>query len=282
MGKNTSIAWCDHTFNPWWGCTKVSQACTNCYAERDSKRYGFKIWGDNAERRFFGDDHWKHPLDWNRWASTNGRRARVFCASMADIFEDRPDLIGPRGRVFDTIKRTRNLIWLLLTKRLDEAAKFIPALWWDEWPDNVMLGCTVENNATAEERIPKLLRLETLITRPARTFLSCEPLFEELDLEKFQDFKRIGWIICGGESGPGSRPMHPNHPRQLLLKAAQFGIPFFFKQWGDSVTVSQAPSHILLLQDDKLGPYYRVGKKNAGALIDGKPYKEFPTWHRNK
>src|SRR5688500_18924379 len=117
MGKNSKIEWTNHTFNPWWGCTRVSAACKHCYAEAWAKRVGKKVWGPKAPRRFFGDAHWAGPLKWNREAEEGGIRARVFCASMADVFEARKDLQEPRAQLWKLIEKTPHLDWLLLTKR---------------------------------------------------------------------------------------------------------------------------------------------------------------------
>ncbi len=116
MAKNSQIEWTHHTFNPWWGCTKVSSACDNCYAELWAKRMGHQLWGTAAPRRFFGDKHWQEPLMWNEEAGLASRRERVFCASMADVFE-RSDLDAQRARLWQLIQSTPNLDWLLLTKR---------------------------------------------------------------------------------------------------------------------------------------------------------------------
>src|SRR5690348_1510361 len=109
--KGTSIAWTRHTFNPWWGCTKVSPGCTNCYAESMDKRIGGDHWGVHAERRFFGEAHWRQPLLWNAEAKHLGERHRVFCASMADIFEDRDDLVPHRDRLWSLIQACDSLDW---------------------------------------------------------------------------------------------------------------------------------------------------------------------------
>src|SRR5688572_21886599 len=117
MGESTTITWTHHSWNPWWGCVKVSEGCKNCYAESFSKRACHDIWGPGSQRRFFGDKHWAEPIKWDRAAEKAGERRRVFCASMADVFEDRPDLVEPRRRLFELIRATPNLDWLLLTKR---------------------------------------------------------------------------------------------------------------------------------------------------------------------
>ena len=114
MGTETAISWCDHTFNPWWGCVRVSPACQHCYAETFSKRVGLKVWGPESDRRFFGPKHWAEPLKWNTAAVKAGVRRRVFCASMADVFEDRADLLNERLRLFQLIEDTPQLDWLLL------------------------------------------------------------------------------------------------------------------------------------------------------------------------
>jgi len=117
MGKDSKIEWTHHTFNPWWGCVKVSPGCEHCYAEAFAKRVGKKVWGAQSDRRFFGDPHWREPLKWHDEAVITGERRRVFCASMADVFEDRDELIPHRIRLFQLIANTPKLDWLLLTKR---------------------------------------------------------------------------------------------------------------------------------------------------------------------
>ena len=159
MGKNSRIEWTDHTFNPWWGCTKVSEACKNCYAEAWSKRVGQKVWGPKAERRFFGDRHWLEPVKWNADALAAKTRRRVFCASMADVFEERDSLNVWRSKLWELIEATPQLDWLLLTKR----PEFVAGLtrWGDSWPRNVWLGTTVENQDAADfaSRICRRYRL---------------------------------------------------------------------------------------------------------------------------
>src|SRR4051794_32502123 len=103
MGRNSSIEWTHHTFNPWWGCVKVSPACKHCYAEAWAKRTGFGLWGPRSDRRFFGDAHWREPLRWNAEAAADRTRRRVFCASMADVFEPRRELDAWRERLWKLI-----------------------------------------------------------------------------------------------------------------------------------------------------------------------------------
>ena len=169
MGRDSEIEWTHHTFNPWWGCTKVSPACENCYAEAWAKRVGSDVWGAKAERRFFGAKHWKEPELWNDAAERLGIRYRVFCASMADVFESRADLKPERAKLWEVITKTPALDWLLLTKRPQNIAKMVP--WGKKWPDNVWIGTTVEDQKFAALRLPHLLALPAAVR-----FLSCEPL----------------------------------------------------------------------------------------------------------
>ena len=228
MAKNSQIEWTHHTFNPWWGCNKVSPGCDNCYAEQWAKRMGQKVWGVDTPRRFFSDKHWKEPLTWNEEAAQNGDRKRVFCASMADVFERRSELNAQRQRLWDLIRETPWLDWLLLTKRPQNIGSMVP--WTEKWPDNVWLGTTVENQVWAEKRLPLLLK------HPSRVrFLSCEPLLGPIDLTpwiKKKGLNPIDWVIAGGESGHHARPMHPEWPKTLLRQCKGAGISFHFKQWG--------------------------------------------------
>ena len=227
MGERTAIAWTDHTFNPWHGCTEVSPACDNCYARTFSKRTGRAEWGDLAERVVMSDKYWRHPLSWDADAEAAGRPALVFCASMADVFEDRADLTLHRRRLFALIAETPHLIWQLLTKRPQHVLRMVPILWLQEWPSNVWIGTTVEDQERADERMPEVLRI------PARVrFLSCEPLLGRVDLTRWLRLGSIEWVIAGGESGAGHRPLELAHARDLRDQAHQYDIPFFFKQVG--------------------------------------------------
>jgi protein gp37 len=132
MGENSKIEWTTHTFNPWWGCTKVSEACKHCYAEAWAKRLGQRVWGPKSKRRFFTDQHWKQPLTWNRKAEGAKERPRVFCASMADVFENQTELESHRRRLWDLIEATPNLDWLLLTKRPMNVKQL--SGWTLDWP----------------------------------------------------------------------------------------------------------------------------------------------------
>jgi protein gp37 len=234
MSENSAIEWTDHTFNPVWGCMKVSPACDNCYAETLANRFG-DHWGPHAEFRTFGDKHWSEPLKWDRAAAKAGKRSRVFCASMADVFDNRwPD--GVRERLWALIQATPHLDWLLLTKRPQNIGKMLPPDWGDGWP-NVWLGTTVENQDELNRRVPYLR------AAPARVrFLSCEPLLGPLEFSNVSSrsdaisqlgkkaFDGIDWVIAGGESGPGARPMHPDWARSLRDQCKAAGVAFFMKQ----------------------------------------------------
>jgi len=272
MGKNSKIEWTDNTFNPWWGCTKVSAACTNCYAEAWSKRVGQKIWGPKAARRFFGDHHWSEPLKWNRDAAATGRRLRVFCASMADVFEDRDDLNASRAKLWGLIEATPQLEWLLLTKRPECIAKYAP--WTTDWPGNVWLGTTVEDQDAAEARLDHLAKHAAAVR-----FISAEPLLGPLNIQPWLA-STINWVITGGESGPRARPSSPSWFRNLLTQCMAANVPFHFKQWGDwapgqGINLPAARSEkIRKAADGTL--MLRVGKKAAGRSLDGATWDELP------
>ncbi len=235
MGISTKIEWTHSTFNPWWGCEKVSPGCTHCYAEAFAKRTGHPVWGGAAPRRFFGDKHWAEPLKWDREAKAAGERRRVFCASMADVFEDRRDLDAPRARLFELIERTPNLDWLLLTKRPENFARLRPEAWRYEVPDNVWRGVTVESP-------DYLWRIEALLDGPGGiTFVSYEPAVAAVSfaryfgarvVEKSTRFRTLSWVIVGGESGPGARPFDVDWAREVVRDGAKFSVPVFVKQFG--------------------------------------------------
>lgn len=225
MGETTEIAWCDHTYNPWWGCQRVSQGCEHCYAEAFSKRVGLKVWGPTSERRFFGEKHWREPITWNAKAIAAGVRRRVFCSSMADVFEDREDLVAPRGHLFALIEATPNLDWLLLTKRPQNMVPLASHAWPDKWPANVWAGCTAESQEWADKRLPFLEQV------PCRTkFVSCEPQIERVSFRPFLPF--LDWIIVGGESGPKARPFDYSWARDILFQCRTGHAAFFMKQVG--------------------------------------------------
>ena len=145
MARNSKIEWTDHTFNPWWGCTKVSPACDHCYAETWARRVGLDVWSSGKPRRFLSDAYWQQPHRWNKQARVANQRARVFCASMSDVFEWKKELTPWRHKLWELIEETPYLDWLLLTKRPHLVTRMTP--WNDDWPRNVWLGVTVENQS---------------------------------------------------------------------------------------------------------------------------------------
>ncbi|MGE3705679.1 MAG: DUF5131 family protein [Vicinamibacterales bacterium] len=249
MSTTTGIQWTDHTFNIAWGCTKVSAGCTNCYADRDATRYGFKVWGPQAERRTFGEKHWNEPLRWNRAAAKAGVRRRVFCSSMCDVFEDHPTIDAERELLWCLIKDTPWLDWQLLTKRADRMQAW--ATKWREnlryspheehaelssmltpWPlPNVWAGVSVEDQATADARIPLLLQ-----TPAAVRFVSVEPMIGPVDLNPYLievcDIPPLDWCIVGGESGPGARPCDVDWIRSIVDQCRATRTACFVKQLG--------------------------------------------------
>ena len=277
MSKNSTIEWTHHTFNTWWGCEKVSPACKNCYAATFSKRLGFDLWSNSSPRRFFGEKKWMEPVQWNAEALADGERRRVFCASMADVFEERDDLNPWREKLWELIIKTPMLDWLLLTKRPENIGKMVP--WATDWPENVWIGTTVENQKYAEERLPHLLQHKSKVR-----FLSCEPMLGELDLKKWikpnkrKGMHGIDWIIAGGESGPGARPMNPDWARKLRDQALSHDVAFHFKQWGQWAPrdhlVPEVTGKAAIV--DGIEMIRLKSKKDVDRALDGTIWDEFP------
>lgn len=268
MGKNSRIEWTHHTFNPWWGCVRVSPACKNCYAEAWAKRVGKDVWGAKASRRFFGDAHWAGPIRWNNEAEAAGERRRVFCASMADVFEDRRDLDEARARLWPLITATPWLDWLLLTKRPECAQKLAP--WNGKWPPNVLIGTTAETQLWASRRLPVLAEI------PARVrFVSCEPLLGALNLTEWLGTS-LGWVIAGGESGPKARKPDPSWFRALRDQCISAGVPFHFKQWGNWAPVSDVAADGTKSSRPPEKGLIRLTKALAGRTLDGAVWDGVP------
>jgi protein gp37 len=281
MAKDSRIEWTHHTFNPWWGCVKVSAACDHCYAETWAKRLGEQVWGASSGRRFFGDAHWNEPIKWDKEAAAQKTRRRVFCASMGDVFENRKDLVEHRLRLLQLIEATPNLDWLLLTKRIHLVRKQLPKGY--ELPKNVWLGATVENQEAADKRIKYLLEFES----PSVRFLSCEPMLGPIDLRKYlkrpKGGTKLDWVIAGGESGYGSRPMDPAWPKALQEQCSKAKVAFHFKQWGhwapvelvaDLVTKT-TPIHILDREGQEIS-LAAIGKGKSGRSLAGRLWDQFP------
>lgn len=277
MAKNSKIEWTHHTFNPWWGCARVSPACKHCYAEAWAHRLGMDLWSKDAPRRMLSDAYWRQPAAWNREARSAGRRARVFCASMADVFEDREDLTRTRERLWALIESTPNLDWLLLTKRPQHIAALAP--WRSEWPHNVWLGTTVETQRWAERRVPVLLQHAAIVR-----FLSCEPLLGPIDLTQWLEpnatGRRVNWVIAGGESGHRARVMNPQWARALRDQCIGHTVPFLFKQWGNWRPAERDAGGCLVraINHPDFGrvEMVNVGKKQAGRELDGRAWDELP------
>ena len=251
MGKETGIAWTDHTFNIAWGCFKVSPGCKHCYAETFSKRTGHDIWGppETTSRRTFGAKHWTEPLAWNAAAKREGVRKRVFCSSMCDVFEDHPTIATEREKLWPLIRATPQLDWQLLTKRPERIAANLPDDWGTGYP-NVWLGTSIESREYGL-RIPQLLRAPA-----ALHFLSVEPMLaavrvepEHLSAKPHSDWcgpgfecddicptvcghagRKISWVIVGGESGPGHREMPLDDALALIDAVKASGSSVFVKQ----------------------------------------------------
>lgn len=257
MSETTEISWCDSTHNEWYGCTKVSPACDHCYAEQWARRSGLVGWGPTQDRRLSSAANRAKPLKWEREAAAfmaeNGRRRRVFCASLADVFDNAVPTLW-RAELWALIEATPNLDWLLLTKRPQNMAAMLPHNWGAGW-SNVWLGVTAENQTEANRRIPVLLQ-----TPAAVRFLSVEPMLGPVVMEQWQDEERvwrylygridvtaqhvavppertakIDWVIAGGETGPGARPTNEEWLRSLRDQCATAGVPFFLKHRGEWV-----------------------------------------------
>lgn len=276
-------------FNPWFGCSRVSRACSACYAEAFAKRLGLDVWGKTSDRKFFGDNHWNEPRRWDRKAAKEGHRLRVFCASMADVFEDRPDLDEQRQRLWELVVATPNLDWMLLTKRPQNILGMVPSKWTNlsGWPDHVWAGCTTENQECADERLPYLVKVPAPIL-----FVSAEPLVGALNLKPW--IRRLGLVIGGGESGPKAVPTHPTWARSLRDQCLDNrGTPFHWKQWGCwryfltpedgdrepdlwMATDGRTTNKVGALKGGDWQGMFRFSKKSAGRLLDGKVWDQMP------
>ncbi len=238
MSDKSGIEWTDATWNPTTGCTKVSAGCANCYAETFSERWrGIK--GHHFENGFdmtLRPERLEIPLKWKK-------PRRIFVNSMSDLFHTKIPSSFVK-QVFDTMSRAHWHTFQILTKRSVFMRTFSER---NEWPDNVMAGVSVENKDV-------LNRIHNLRNTKSRyKFLSIEPLLEDLGE---LDLKGIDWVIVGGESGPGARPMQQRWVLNIQRQCQFYSVPFFFKQWGG------------------------VNKKAAGRLLDGREWSEFPKLER--
>ncbi|QHS09127.1 phage Gp37/Gp68 family protein [Sinimarinibacterium sp. NLF-5-8] len=353
MAERTNIEWADSTFNPWIGCTKVSPACDHCYAENlMDHRFKRVQWGLGRPRA--QTKQMSKPLNWNQqafvecpscgwrgdWAKADERqgrcphcchlpelfkpaRQRVFCASLSDWL-DHEVPVDWLIDLLTLVRKTPNLDWLLLSKRIGNWRGRLELVlfdlvrdigrtmdrqhtleWVQEWlegdaPKNVWIGATVVNQIEADRDIPKLLRVPAHIR-----FLSIEPMLGAVEVFSAQtgellhvsgneyDPGRLDWIICGGESGKNARPMHPYWVRGLRDQCASADVPFLFKQWGEWVPAgccdkgTPIASTALLAPDGQIKEgsievfcddafMYRVGKKAAGRLFNGREHNGLP------
>jgi len=320
MAEGSHISWTDNTFNFWIGCTKVSAGCDNCYAERlMDTRYGKVAWGKGNARSLTSAANRRKPYAWDRQAAKEGRRIKVFTASLSDVFDEEvPD--EWRDGLFETIRNTPNLDWLVLTKRLAKMLRCASKLYFQaRVPHNIWWGCSVEDQATANHRIPELLKLREFVGHEAPLWLSVEPLIGAIDLNviepnRLETFSaltgegevrdgsdveptggaHVDWVIVGGESGPDARPMHPSWARLLRDQCVAAGVAFHFKQHGEWMPVAPSDGRAthIAWPDGRYEPRFgrplteitdgggvmvaHVGKKQAGRLLDGMEWNEFP------
>ncbi len=238
MAELSAISWTDATFNPWIGCTRVSPACDRCYAARDNERRKWVDgWGTGVPRK--RTKTWGDPVKWNRKAALTGYRPRVFVASLADIFDNEVPQEW-RDDLWQLMRETPNLRWIPLTKRIGNARKMLPA----DWPfPHVGLMSTLENQEVWDRDYPKLAD-----TPAAWHGVSAEPLLSRIEIGD----AKPDWIITGGESGAGYRPLDMDAVRSLRDQCARNGITFHHKQNGG------------------------IRGKDAGCLVDGVEHKHFP------
>lgn len=224
--EGTGISWTDLTFNPWVGCTKISPACDNCYAESlATSRLGVE-WGPDAKRRRTAPGNWSKPPRWNRIAAEAGVRLKVFCASLADVFDNAVDPLW-RLDLGTLIVATPHLDWLILTKRIGNARKMLESMFPDGVPANVALGVTIANQEEADRDLPKALSVKSGFGI-GRLFISAEPLLSTLDLRRY--LPHVELLIVGGESGRGARSMPDEWALDLREQCFRWGTPFHFKQ----------------------------------------------------
>lgn len=244
MAENSKIEWTDHTFNPWIGCTKVSPACDGCYAENlMANRYGRVQWGAGEDRQRTGKANWRKPIRWNKEAAMANTRPFVFCASLADVFDNEVDDLW-RCDLMDLIESTPNLAWLLLTKRIGNVLKMTdPARGHRKLPRNAAIGATLPNQAEYDRDRMKLWEVKQAL-EPLFTFGSHEPLLGRIILDKYAP----DWIITGGETDQGSfkaRATDPDDFRYLRDQSRELGRAFFMKQMTRKAPI---PADLLIRQ----------------------------------
>jgi protein gp37 len=248
--ENSKIEWTHHTFNPWIGCTKVSPGCANCYAETlMDTRYGRVKWGKGKPRLRTSADNWRKPKQWNKSATVG--RQRVFCASLADWMDDEVPIEWLQDLLW-LIDECKNMDWLLLTKRPENIyprmmaamnGNFDRLRTFAQHMPHVWLGTSAEDQNRWNSRLPLLTSIEASVH-----FVSAEPLLGPIDMGIFSP----DWLIVGGESGLGARPMEAAWVKSLRDQANRRGTAYHFKQWGG------------------------VDKKATGRVLDGRTWDEIP------
>jgi protein gp37 len=268
--ENSKIEWTDHTFNPWIGCQHVSPGCDHCYAETQNafRKWNGGTWGPHAPRKRTSVAYWKNPIKWNAEARTFRRehdhRPRVFCASLADVFDNQVPRSW-REYLFALIRECKRLDWLLLTKRPQNISKMLPADWGGGYR-NVWLGVTAENQTYFDQRWRILQRIPAVVR-----FISYEPALGPLRLPKHGPVP--DWLISGGESGGGARPLDPQWAHDIIADCRRLGVVPFHKQWGTYHSNPLVAEEGMTVEEAKR--IDRFGK--GGELVDGKLVHEFPT-----
>jgi len=302
MAANSKIEWCEHTFNPWVGCQHVSPACLHCYAEGWAKRAGRDVFGPHAARQRTAEATWREPLKWNAEAKAARTRPFVFCASLADVFDNQVDPAWRRD-LFELIAATDELVWLLLTKRPQNIVRQVREAIGSGWaPGNVAFGTSIALPDEVDRNAGALIDAANRLN-PAFTFVSAEPLLADIAAHIRPYLSKpghggIGQVICSGESGSKARPMHPDWARNLRDAAGEAGSHFLFKQWGEWMPCEavEGPHKRLCamtydgqIADGSTSPldpsdeaywttwiFEKVGKAAAGRLLDGRFHDERP------
>jgi protein gp37 len=278
MGQTSKIEWTDSTFNPWVGCTKIDRpgetpsACDFCYAEGWSKRSGHVKWGNNPRRRTT-ESYWRSPVKWNASAQgfqrRHGRRQRVFCASLADVFDNQVDPIW-RTDLWRLIRECHHLDWQLLTKRPQNIGKMLPEDWGRGYT-NVWLGTTAEDAAAYQQRGMHLLAVPAVVH-----FVSYEPAMGPLGSLSIAG-KVPDWVIIGGESGVAlekTRPTHPQWARDAIAECHRVGSAPFLKQWGRYTNNPLVVERGMTEREAAAVDPGENGK--GGGLLDGRLHRDFP------
>lgn len=296
MAETSAIEWTDATLNFWWGCTKVSPGCDNCYAETWNQFRGSGMWGPGAPRRAIkGSAALLRKMNASAPAFENiyGRPRRVFVQSMSDTFDNEVDQVW-RYAAFSMLEAANRLRFQVLTKRIGNVEKMILETWrTGSWPAHVGLMISVTTQREANRDIPKLVDLKKRLGI-GWVGLSMEPMLEPMDISKFA--KDLDWVIVGGESGKQARPLHPAWVMSVQKDCARAGAAFFFKQWGEWLPEDEAPFEVFAdlrrkrtdrqeLHADP-SPFasvrfdtrtmYRAGKKMSGHLLGGNAFQAFP------